>query len=283
MIKTSIRFYDNKPVRARWDETANNWCYAATDLIIILINSSAPRIYWNALKRRNHILHPYIKQFKLMASDGRYYLTDTITEAGFKLLTQIIPSKNSEYIQKFLKGQTDPIDAQSKLKAYTLFKNKMIDNSDVGKTKALQQIHAFLFEGLYSFAGQVRTKNIAKGNFIFANANYLDVTLKTIDQMPENSLKDIIKKYVEMNVAHPFLEGNGRATRIWLDLILIKQMQKCVDWSKIAKEDYLKAMEISPSDDAYIYQLIYKSLTDDIDNREIFLSGIDSSYYYEET
>ena len=169
----------------------------------------------------------------------------------------------------------------SKQKAYELFESGFIDNIEVGTAKGLQQIHGYIFGGLYDFAGQIRTLNIAKGGFAFAPALYLNGTLAHIEKMPENTLEEIVNKYVEMNVAHPFMEGNGRSTRIWLDLILKKNLKKCVDWSLIDKKEYLSAMRKSVSDPADIYELIKNALTDDIYNREIIMKGIDYSYYYE--
>jgi cell filamentation protein len=152
----------------------------------------------------------------------------------------------------------------------------------VGTAKGLQQIHAYLFGGLYNFAGQIRQKNISKGGFQFAVSHFLGSTLKQIEQMPENTFEEIVDKYVEMNIAHPFMEGNGRSTRIWLDLILKKRLKKCVDWSKIGKNDYLNAMIRSCVDSAAIKNLLKIALTDEIDSREMFMKGIDYSYYYEE-
>ena len=151
-----------------------------------------------------------------------------------------------------------------------------------GSVKCLQQIHAYLFGGLYDFAGQIRSKNISKGGFSFANALHFPVVLPSIEKMPENTLDEIVDKYVEMNVAHPFMEGNGRSTRIWLDLMLKRSLKKCVDWSKINKNDYLTAMERSVVDATRIKELINSALTDKIDDREMFMKGIDYSYYYEE-
>jgi cell filamentation protein len=148
--------------------------------------------------------------------------------------------------------------------------------------QGLQQIHGYLFGGLYDFAGQIRDVNIAKGNFRFAPLQYLDNTLKTIEKMPESTLDEIVDKYVEMNVAHPFREGNGRSTRIWLDLILKKNLKLCVDWSKINKNDYLDAMRESTMDAARIKALLKKALTDQINDREVFMRGVDYSYYYEQ-
>ena len=158
----------------------------------------------------------------------------------------------------------------------------MLATIEVGTVKGLQQIHGYLFGGLYDFAGQIRTLNIAKGGFQFAMARYLPETLKQIEEMPESTLEAIVDKYAEMNVAHPFMEGNGRSTRIWLDLILKKNQKLCVDWSKINKKEYLAAMEKSVTDVAPIKALLQSALTDRINDREMFMKGIDYSYYYEQ-
>ena len=158
----------------------------------------------------------------------------------------------------------------------------MLDTIEVGTVKGLQQIHSYLFGGLYNFAGQIRTVNIAKGGFQFAMARFLHESLKTIEKMPATTFEEIADKYVEMNVAHPFVEGNGRSTRIWLDLILKKHMKRCVDWSLIDKKDYLTAMEKSVVDPAQIKFLLKNALTDKINDREVFMKGIDYSYYYEQ-
>ena len=157
-----------------------------------------------------------------------------------------------------------------------------MNDIEVGTVNGLRQIHAYLFGGLYDFAGQIRKLNISKGGFVFASVGYLDETLAAIEKMSESSVEEIVKKYVEMNVAHPFMEGNGRATRIWLDLILKKNLSQCVDWSKIDKTEYLNAMKKSVVDDSDILTLIKNALTDKIDDRGIFMKGIDYSYYYEE-
>lgn len=170
----------------------------------------------------------------------------------------------------------------SKKRAVELYDSGKIDEFEVGTTKGLQQIHQFLFQDVFDFAGQIREVDLAKGNFRFAPAMYLSDTLKTIDSLPENTFEEIVKKYVEMNVAHPFREGNGRATRIWLDQILKKRLGKCVDWSKIGKAEYLSAMERSPVNDLEIRTLLESALTPEIDNREVYMKGIQSSYDYEE-
>ncbi|UZV53183.1 protein adenylyltransferase Fic [Enterococcus faecium] len=169
----------------------------------------------------------------------------------------------------------------SKQKAKELYDCGKINEIEVGTFKGLSEIHEFLFSDIYDFAGKIRSVNIAKGNFRFAPVMYLEHSLQHIDQMPQTSFEEIIKKYVEMNIAHPFREGNGRSTRIWLDLILKEELQKVVDWNLIDKADYLSAMERSPINDLEIRYLISNALTDKIDDRELYMKGIDVSYFYE--
>lgn len=169
----------------------------------------------------------------------------------------------------------------SKGKAIKLFENGMLDSLPAGKFSTLQKIHEFLFEDIYDFAGKIRAVNMAKGNFRFAPIMYLQAALKNIDEMPQSNFEEIIEKYVEMNIAHPFREGNGRSTRIWLDHILKNEIGKVVDWSKVDKEDYLLAMERSPIKDVEIKVLLKDALTGEIYSREVYMKGIDNSYYYE--
>lgn len=169
----------------------------------------------------------------------------------------------------------------SKEKAIKLFETKKLDKFEVGTFKGLSQIHAFLFEDIYSFAGKIRTVNISKGNFRFAPVMYLQMALENIDKMPQSNFDEIIEKYVEMNVAHPFREGNGRSTRIWLDCILKKEIHQVIDWSKVDKEDYLLAMERSPIKDIEIKVILKDALTSQINDREVYMKGIDASYHYE--
>ena len=169
----------------------------------------------------------------------------------------------------------------SKKKALELFDSGKLDRLQAGTFESLKEIHKYLFEDIYEFAGNLRTVNLAKGNFRFAPVMYLEASLFNIDKMPQSTYDEIIEKYVEMNIAHPFCEGNGRSTRIWLDYILKKELSKVVDWSKVDKEDYLLAMEISPIRDIEIKVILQKALTDEINNREIYMKGIDHSYYYE--
>ncbi len=286
MNKISIRFFDDKEVRAVWDEEKNKWCFSVVDVVQALVQTDRPRKYWNDLKTKlkneGNEVSEKIGRLKLMSSDGKMRETDILDSDGIIALAKNFPNNRAtKFLDWFLYSE-NTIDGQSKKKAYALFESNLIDKIEVGTIKGLQQIHAYLFGGLYNFAGQIRQKNIAKGGFQFAMVQFLDNTLKQIEQMPQDSFDQIINKYVDLNVAHPFMEGNGRSMRIWLDLILKKRLKKCVDWSKIDKNDYLNAMKQSPKDSSEIKKLIKKSLTDKIDSREMFMKGIDYSYYYEE-
>ena len=187
----------------------------------------------------------------------------------------------SEFSKLLLDGD-DTIDGKSRHKAYSLFDNGIFTHMKPGTVECLQHIHSYIFGGLYDYAGKIRTKTISKGGTIFCRAEYLMQNLETIEKMPETTFDEIIDKYVEMNVAHPFMEGNGRSTRIWLDLIFKKQLKMCVDWSKIDKKKYLNAMRRSITDSSRIKSLLKTALTDRIADREIFMKGIDYSYYYEQ-
>jgi len=173
------------------------------------------------------------------------------------------------------------IDEKSLQKAFQLFESGDIEQMEIGSTKGLQQIHKYIFGGLYDFAGKIRDKNISKGGYRFANALYLNEILPKIEQMPENTFEEIIAKYVEMNIAHPFMEGNGRTMRIWLDLILKKRLNKVINWQFVDKTLYLQAMERSPINDLEIRFLLKENLTSETENREIIFKGIEQSYYYE--
>lgn len=174
------------------------------------------------------------------------------------------------------------IDEISKERALKLFASQEIKSFEVGTIKGLQQIHEYLFGELYDFAGQIRNKDISKGGFRFTSCLYLNESLNKIGKMPEDTFEKIIAKYVEINIAHPFMEGNGRSMRIWLDLIFKKNLKQCIDWSKIDKAGYLNAMQRSPVNDIEIRELLHTALTDKIDDREVFMNGIEQSYYYEE-
>ena len=287
--KISIRFFNDKEVRAVWDEENAKWWFSVLDIVVILNeydNYTKARNYWKylkgKLKKENIQLVSATNQLKLLAADGKRYLTDTLDSNGVISLAKHFPNtKAMKFLDWFLYSDNS-IDGQSKKKAYSLFESNLINELEVGTSKSLLQIHAYLFGGLYDFAGQIRQKNISKGGFHFAVSQYLGKTLRLIEQMPENSFDEIVDKYVEMNVAHPFMDGNGRTTRLWLDLILKKRLQKCVDWSQIGKNDYMNAMILSPTNSTTLKKLLKNALTDDIYSREMFMKGIDYSYYYEE-
>ena len=287
--KISIRFFDDREVRALWDEQNAKWWFSVVDVVGIL-NQEADynkvRNYWKylktKLKKEKNELVSATNQLKLSAPDGKKYLTDTLDSDGIIALAKHFPNNRAMKFLDWFLYRDNSIDGQSKKKAYTLFDSNLIDEIEVGTTKSLQQIHAYLFGGLYDFAGQIRQKNISKGGFQFAVSQFLGATLKQIEEMPENTFGEIVEKYVEMNIAHPFMEGNGRTTRIWLDLILKKRLKKCVDWSKIGKTDYMNAMVKSAVNSSPLSTLLKNALTDQIHSREMFLKGIDYSYYYEE-
>ena len=289
MSKISIRFYKDHKVRAVWDEEKSQWWFSILD-IVGAINEQDDheknRNYWKYIKAKLRKEQSEVvsdtTQLKLTASDGKKYNTDVISQAGVEKLAKAIPNSQAMAFLDWFKYSENTIDGQSKKKAYTLWESNLVADKDVGKVKALQQIHAYLFGGLYDFAGKIRTKTIAKGNTLFCLAEYLHDNLKTIEQMPETTFDEIVDKYVEMNVAHPFMEGNGRSTRIWLDLIFKKRLGQCVDWSKIDKKDYLEAMIASHMDSTRIRELLRQAMTDKINDREIFMKGIDYSYYYEQ-
>lgn len=289
MNKISIRIFNGREVRAVWDEENSQWWFSVLDIVAVLTDQddyTKTRNYWkylkDKLKKENSQVVSATTQLKLLAPDGKKRLTDMLNYNGIIALGKEFPSKKANRFMEWFTFSDESIDGKSKTKAYALFESSLIDSIEVGTVKGLQQIHAYLLGGLYDFAGQIRQKNISKGNFKFAAAQFLDNTLKQIEQMPENTFDQIINKYIEMNIAHPFMEGNGRSARIWLDLILKKRLKKCVDWSKIRKNDYINAMIESPINGEKIKQLIKNALTDEINSREIFMKGIDYSYYYEE-
>ncbi len=286
MSKISFRFYKDHEVRAIWDEANSKWWFSVVDIVGAITDSPNPRKYWSVLKTRlkkaGNELTTRCSQLKMMAADGKRYATDCFAQDDIIQIVRVIPSKKTEDFLDWFVYSDNTIDGQSKKKAYALMESELLDTLKPGTVKALQQIHAYLFGGLYDFAGQIRTKTISKGNTLFCLAEYLHDNLKTIEQMPETTFDEIVSKYVEMNVAHPFMEGNGRSTRIWLDLIFKKRLGLCVDWSKINKKDYLEAMIASHLDSRRIRELLQGAMTDKIDDLEIFTKGIDYSYYYEQ-
>ena len=284
--KKSIRFYKDHLVRAVWDEENSQWWFSIVDVVGAITESSNPRKYWSVLKTRlkkaGNELTTRCSQLKLTSADGKRYATDCLTQNDITALVKLIPSSRAMDFLDWFTYSDNTIDGQSRKKAYTFWESNLVADKDVGTVKALQQIHAYIFGGLYEFAGKIRTKTISKGNTLFCLAEYLHQNLKIIEQMPETTFDEIVDKYVEMNVAHPFMEGNGRSTRIWLDLIFKKRLRKCIDWSIINKREYLDAMIASHIDSSKIRELLSSALTDRIDDRELFMKGIDYSYYYEQ-
>lgn len=287
--KISIRFFNDKEVRAIWDEENSKWWFSVLDVVGVLNaqdDYEKNRNYWKYLKAKLKKTLPELvsdtTQLKLTAADGKKYKSDVMDYNQVIELAKNFPNnKSAPFIQWFTYSD-ETVDAKSKTKAYALFESSLLDSIEIGTVNGLKQIHGYLFGGLYDFAGKIRTVNISKGGFKFAAAEFLPETLDQIEKMSEDSFDQIIDKYVEMNIAHPFREGNGRTTRIWLDLILKRSLKKCVDWSQINKKDYLEAMEQSVLDSTKIKFLIQNALTDKINDREMFMKGIDYSYYYEE-
>ena len=289
MAKISIRFYDDREVRAMWDDENNKWWFSVLD-IIAAINAqddyTRTRNYWKYLKtklrRQGSEVVSVTNQLKLLAPDGKCRLTDVLDYRGVMLLAQNIPNTRATRFVHWFASDNESIDGKSREKAYALWESGLMESVEIGTTRGLQQIHAYLFGGLYDFAGQIRTVTISKGDFTFCRAQYLHQALREIDRMPDDTFDDIMTKYVEMNVAHPFMEGNGRSTRLWLDLLLKNRLARCVDWSRIAKRDYLAAMMLSATDPMMLHRLLSDALTDKINDCEIFMKGIGYSYYYEQ-
>ena len=289
MSKISIRFYNDREVRAIWDEEKSKWWFSAID-VIRAINDEADYVkagnYWRWLKKKfttNGIqLVSVTHEFKFEAPDGKRRAADALDNECVQILAKHYPNNKALAFLDWFTYSDNTIDGQSKKKAYQLFESGILKSLEPGSIKCLQQIHAYLFGGLYEFAGQIRTKNISKGGFTFANALHFSTILPTIENMPETTFEEIADKYVEMNVAHPFMEGNGRSTRFWLDLMFRRSLKRCVDWSKIDKNDYLNDMRKSVVDPSDIKKLLESALTDKINDRETFMKGIDYSYYYEQ-
>jgi len=274
--KISIRFFNDREVRAVWDEENAKWWFSVLDVVAVLTDQedySKSRNYWKylkaKLKRENSQVVSATTQLKLLAPDGKLRLADMLDYSGIIDLGKEFPGKKANRFIEWFSYSDETIDGKSKTKAYALFESSFIENIEVGTTKGLQQIHAYLFGGLYEFAGQIRQKNISKGGFQFAMSKFLVENLKQIELMPESNFDEIVSKYIEMNIAHPFMEGNGRSARVWLDLILKKRIQKCIDWSQIGKREYMNAMVLSPTKSEVLKNLLQNALTTKINDREM--------------
>ena len=287
--KRSIRFYNDHKVRAVWSEEENKWYFSVLD-IIGAINEQDDyqknRNYWKYLKtklqkQQNEVVSA-TNQLKFLAPDGKNRLADVLDADGVKMLAMSVPNNKATAFLDWFTFSDNSIDGQSRKKAYTLFESGILDEMQPGTIQSLQQIHAYLFGGLYDFAGQIRTKTIWKDGTLFCRAEYLRYNLEQIEQMPQTTFDEIVDKYIEMNIAHPFMEGNGRSTRLWLDLIFKSSIKQCVDWSQIDKKTYLQSMRLSTTDSSAIRELLRGALTDKINDREMFMKGVDYSYYYEQ-
>lgn len=287
--KKSIRFFNDREVRAVWDEEQAKWWFSATDIVRAINDEddyAKGRNYWKYLKgkllKMGVQLVSATNQFKFEAPDGKMRTGDVLDAEGVQTVAKNYPNNRASAFLDWFVYSDNSIDGQSKKKAYTLIESGLLDGMEIGTICSLQQIHAYLFGGLYDFAGQIRTKTIWKDGTLFCRAEYLQENLSKIERMPETTFDEIVDKYVEMNVAHPFMEGNGRSTRIWLDLIFKRRLRLCVDWSKIDKKDYLSAMRQSTTNATPIKILLKGAMTDLIGDREMFMKGIDYSYYYEQ-
>ena len=287
--KKSIRFFNDREVRAVWDDDNNCWWFSATDIVRAINNEedyTKAGNYWRWLKRK--LLQEGIQLvsdthgFKFEAPDGKLRKADVLNSEAVAVLAKNYPNNRANDFLDWFTYSDNTLDGQSRKKAYQLYESGLLQRLEPGSVKCLQQIHAYLFGGLYDFAGQIRTKTIWKDGTLFCRTEYLMENLRKIEKMPEATFDEIVDKYVEMNVAHPFMEGNGRSTRIWLDLIFKKQLKLCVDWSKIDKKEYLLAMRLSTTNPMPIKKLLQGAMTDLIEDREMFMKGIDYSYYYEQ-
>lgn len=289
IAKKSIRFFNDHKVRAVWSEAENKWYFSATDIVRAINNEpdyTKASNYWRWLKKklRAEGIQPVsaTHDFKFEAPDGKMRRADVMDAEGVQLLARHYPNNRANAFLDWFTYSDSSIDGRSKKKAYLLFESGILDSMNPGTVQCLQQIHAYIFAGLYDFAGQIRTKTIWKDGTLFCRVEYLLESLRKIEAMPQTTFDEITDKYVEMNVAHPFMEGNGRSTRIWLDLMMKQSLSKCVDWSRIDKKDYLRAMRQSLVDATSIKSLLFGALTDQINDRELFMKGIDYSYYYEQ-
>lgn len=289
MEKVSIRFYNDREVRAVWSEEDQKWFYSVLDVIgafNMQDDYEKNRNYWKylkaKLKKESSQVVSATTQLKLKAPDGKRRLADVMDMDTVRQLAMSFPNTKAMAFIDWLTSSDNSIDGQSRKKAYALYESGILESISVGTILGLQQIHGYLFEGLYDFAGKIRERTIWKDGTLFCRVEYLKYNLEQVEKMPQNTFDEIVSKYVEMNICHPFMEGNGRSTRIWLDLIFKRSLKKCVDWSKIDKKEYLNAMRQSVTNDAGIRRLLAGALTDEIDSRELFMKGIDYSYYYEQ-
>lgn len=286
-IKVSIHFFHDREIPSIWDEENSRRLFSVLDILSVLDDEEddeKTREYWSDLKEKSREQANELDSIpmKLPKLDGKSRIIDMMTLEQLSALLSQIPSVKAKQLIQWLQTIEESIDWKSKKKAYAFWDSTLLREIEVGTVKSLQQIHSYLFDGLYDFAGQIRVYDIAKGGFQFALARYLESSLQHIEKMPDQSFDQIMDKYIEMNVAHPFMDGNGRAMRIWLDLLLKERLGLCVDWSSIDKHLYLDAMRLSVYDGSSIKSLLHSALSDRVDDEELYRKGIDYSYYYEE-
>lgn len=278
---TPIKILNGKKVRIVWSESSSTFLYSATDLVLAFTSSKNPRIYWNAIKRR----HPEIKRYcflaKLRAADNKLYNSDLLNYEGINELVFILKHPNRKFLISWLKGENGSIDEQAIKRAQDLYDINILNTDEIGTFLGLRKIHAYLFDGLYPNVGKVRNKNVPKGNIEFANYTFLKQILIHIDNMSSGNFNEIVEKYVEMNIAHPFLDGCEQSMRLWLDMILKIKLGKCINWAKIRKEDYLEAMAESPYNDSQIKNVFKRGLSNKILDKNLFQISLNSSFFYE--
>ncbi|MDR0751565.1 MAG: Fic family protein [Christensenellaceae bacterium] len=286
LTKILMHFFADKEVRSIWDSEKNIWWFAVPDIIDIISESTNHARYWRVFKSRlrkaGSETVTNCNALKLCAAYGKMHLTDTLDDKGIIALAKEFPGKKANHFIEWFTCGDDTIDVKSKQKAYALFEISILGSIEFGPTNGLKQIHAHIFVGLCNFADKIRDANISKGGFTFVPVRILADNLKKTETILEATFEQLLDKYVEMNVVHTFREVNGRSMRIWLDLILKKNLKKCVDWSMIGRKEYLASMQKSVSNSTDIKALILPSLSDKINDREAFMKGVDYSYYYEE-
>lgn len=276
-----VKILNGKTVRIVWSEPASTFLYSATDLVLAFANSKNPRIYWNAIKRRHPEIRKYCSQAKLLAADEKQYKSDVLTCDGINELVLILKHPNRRYLIDWIRGSNEPVNEQAKKRAYDLFGTNILKTDEIGTFIGLRKIHAYLFDGLYKNVGRVRTKNVVKNGVEYANYTFLKQILTHIDSMSSNTFDEIVEKYVEMNIAYPFLDGCEQSMRIWLDQMLKNKLEKCINWAKVKREDYLEAMKESPYNDSQIKKVLKRAISIKILDKNVYQTGLDSSFFYE--
>ncbi len=277
----SLRFFEDVKVRGIWNEEDSKWWFYAVDIVEALTKCEKPRVRWGQLKRTVPAITHHCKPIKIK-ENGKTLTTELINPSGVNGLMVLLATPYREDFVYWFSNIDRSLSELSKQQAYELFESGAVWNYEVGTAAGLKLIHAYLFGGLLDDAGEIRTEDLVKGGYLFAMHENLKKLLIQNDKMPERTFEEIAAKYVRMNLIHPFKQGNGRSMRIWLDLMLKKNLGQCVDWSRVDKRAYLAAMKKSSSDPEDAYALLKEALTDKFEDPEFFLRGIDYSYYFDE-